>query len=92
MKLDKLFESTKSDEADTVVRASAPGKLGDFVTSAQAAKILGVAMSRIRQLVGEKKLTSHKPEVGRRDHLFKKSQVENLKGKEKDEGGRPKGS
>jgi len=92
MKLETIFEDQKSDEAETVRKASAPGKLGDFVTSAQAAKILGVEMSRVRQLVGEGKLKSYKPEAGRRDHMLKRSEVEGLKYKEKDKGGRPEGS
>lgn len=93
MKLETLLEKrAKSDEADTVLKAPAPGKLGEYITSAQAAKILNVEMSRIRQLVGDGKLKSHQPETGRRDHMFKKSEVEALKAKEKDKGGRPEGS
>lgn len=95
MKLEQvksLSESTASDEADTVRKAPPPGDLGQYITSAQAAKILNVEMSRIRQLVAEKKLTSHNPTDGRRDHMFKESEVRALAEKEKDKGGRPKGS
>ena len=92
MKLNDLFESSKSREDETVKKAPPPGKLGEYVTSAQAAKILGVEMSRIRQLVGEGKLKSYKPEEGRRDHMLKVSEVRALKDKEKDKGGRPEGS
>jgi len=92
MKLEKIFEEIHSNEAETVRKASAPGKLGGFITSAQAAKLLGVEMSRIRQLVGEGKLKSYKPEAGRRDHILKRSEVEKLRGKKKDKGGRPEGS
>lgn len=93
MKLDKIFEDRKSDEAETVRKvSSSSGKLGDLITSAQAAKILGVEMSRIRQLVGDGKLKSYGPEAGRRDHMFKRSDIQSLKSKEKDKGGRPEGS
>lgn len=92
MKLEDLHESTASDEAQTVRKAKPPGELGEYITSAQAAKILGVEMSRIRQLIGEDKLKSYTPEEGRRDHMLKLSEVRALKGKEKDKGGRPKGS
>lgn len=88
----KVMESTASDEATTVLKAPPPGELGQFVTSAQAAKILNVEMSRIRQLVAEGKLKSYKPTEGRRDHMFKESEVRSLAEKEKDKGGRPKGS
>lgn len=92
MKLEQLIEYAKSDESATVRKAPAPGDLGQFITSAQAAKILGVEMSRIRQLVADGKLTSKRPTDGRRDHMFKESEVRALATKEKDKGGRPKGS
>lgn len=90
--INNILESTASDEADTVRKAPPPGDLGQFITSAQAAKILKVEMSRIRQLVGEGKLKSYQPTEGRRDHMFKESEVRSLAEKEKDKGGRPKGS
>jgi len=90
--LKDLHESSASDEASTVRKAPAPGDLGQYISSAQAAKILGVEMSRIRQLVAEKKLKSHNPTDGRRDHMFKESEVRAFAEKEKDKGGRPTGS
>lgn len=90
MKLNELHQISESDEDETVRKSPPPGKTGDLITTAQAAKILGVEMSRIRQLVGEGKLKSHQPEEGRRDHFLKKAEVESYKNKEKDEGGRPK--
>lgn len=87
MNLKELYEG---DEGDTVQKAKPPGELGEYITSAQAAKILDVEMSRIRQLVANGDLKSHTPEEGRRDHIFKLSEVRALKGKEKDKGGRPK--
>ena len=87
-----ISESTAHQEADTVRKAPAPGDLGQYITSAQAAKILGVEMSRIRQLVGDGKLKSYNPTEGRRDHMFKEAEIRAFKEKEKDKGGRPKGS
>jgi len=90
MKLDKLFNINEgSNEDETVRKAPAAGKMGDLMSTAQAAKSLGVEMSRIRQLVADGTLKSHQPEEGRRDHFLKKSEVEAYKAKEKDEGGRP---
>lgn len=90
MKLNTLINLREgSDEEETVRKAPAPGKIGDLLTSAQAAKLLGVEMSRIRQLVSSGELKSYQPEEGRRDHFLKKSEVEAHKSKEKDKGGRP---
>jgi excisionase family DNA binding protein len=80
----------KDDEDKDIDRAPPPGKTGEFVTTAQAARILGVTMSRIRQLVGDKELQSYTPEKGRRDHLLKRKDVQSLKGKIKDPGRPPK--
>lgn len=90
MKLHQIHEG--SDEDETVRKAPPPGETGQYITSAQAAKILGVEMSRIRQLVADGKLKSHQPTEGRRDHMFKESEVRSLAEKEKDKGGRPEGS
>ena len=87
-----ILESKVSDEADTVRKAPPPGDLGQFITSAQAARILKVEMSRIRQLVADGKLKSYQPTEGRRDHMFKESEVRALAQRAKDKGGRPKGS
>jgi len=87
MKLNDLLESSK--ESLTVVKAPAPGNLGNFITTAQAAKLLGVEMSRIRQLIMDGKLKSYEPEPGRRDHVLKRSEVEKLRTAKKDKGGRP---
>lgn len=90
MRLEDLLLEKKSDEAKTVKHVKPPGSMGEFITSAQAAKILGVSMSRIRQLVGDGTLRARKPEHGRRDHIFRMADVNAVKTKEKDKGGRPK--
>jgi excisionase family DNA binding protein len=91
MKLNELYANVNegSNEDETVRKAPAPGKTGDLITTAQAAKLLNVEMSRVRQLVGDGTLKSYGPEEGRRDHFLKKSEVEAHKSKEKDKGGRP---
>ena len=69
----------KDDEDKDIDRAPPPGKTGEFITSAQAARLLGVTMSRIRQMVAAKQITSFQPEKGRRDHLLKRKDVQALK-------------
>lgn len=66
-----------------------PGTTGQFITTAQAARILKVNMSRVRQLIADGRLKSHKPEKGRRDHLLKMSEVRALSKKERKRTGRP---
>lgn len=88
--LNELTEGvTKKSENDTMGKTPPPGEIGEFITSAQAAKILGVTMSRIRQLVMDGRLTSHGPNKGRRDHLFKIGDVRKFKSDELKDAGRP---
>jgi len=94
MKLEELSvllerQGRQKTENDDMYRTPAPGKIGAYITSAQAAKSLGVTMSRIRQLVMDDRLESHKPEKGRRDHLFKRADVAQLKKEIGSEMGRP---
>jgi excisionase family DNA binding protein len=88
MKLEQITEK-KHDENKDMNKTPAPGKLGDFLSSAQAAKMLGVTMSRIRQFVMEKRIKSYKPEKGRRDHVFKASEIQAFKQKDREITGRP---
>lgn len=86
MKLSDLVTLHESEnEGKAVDNAPPPGKLGEFITSAQAAKIMGYEdPSRIRQLVGDGKLKTYKPQgkqVGQRDHMLKRSDVMRLKTK-----------
>ncbi len=89
MKLEQITEGKKHDENKDLYKAPAPGKLGDYITSAQAAKILGVTMSRIRQFVMDGRLKSYQPEKGRRDHMFKVSEIRAFDKKEREITGRP---
>lgn len=84
MKLEDIKPLIESDnEGRAVTNAPPPGGLGEFITSAQAAKIMGYKdPSRIRQLIDDGKLTTHKPEGtqrGQRDHMLKRSEVQKLK-------------
>lgn len=76
-------------ENDNMEDTPPPGKLGEYVTSAQAAKIMGVTMSRIRQFVMDGRLKSYGPEKGRRDHLFKIGDVKKMAKEDRKITGRP---
>lgn len=90
MKLEQIFEGKKKrDEDDNLKQVPPPGELGEFITTAQAAKIIGVHRSRIRQFIMEKRLKTYAPEPGRRDNLLKLSEVEAFKTEDRDITGRP---
>lgn len=84
---DIVLES--EDENKDVSRAPAPGKLGEFITVKQAAKILKVSPSRVRQFIQDGKLKSYGPEVGRRDNMLKLSAVNKFSDKPREITGRP---
>ena len=92
--LSKLLESDNED--DTPEKAPAPK--GELVNGAQAAKILGVSMSRIRQYKANGVLTPERgPEPGSRDNWYKLTDITALKSKQNSDGeldrpGRPKES
>lgn len=57
-----------------------PVKSGETVSTSQAAKMLGVTMGRIRQLIADGQLkTQISPEKGSRDHEILLKDVEQLK-------------
>ena len=89
MKLE-LFK--KKEEVEIVDESAGQGDLGQWITSSQAARIIGVNQSRIRHFVADGRLISHKPEKGRRDHMFKRADVEAFAKKEREITGRPEGS
>ena len=90
MKLEQLFEFVGKDENSDIDKAPPPGKLGEFCTTAQAAKILGVSMGRVRQFIMDGRLKSYKPEKGRRDNMLKIAEVKSFASKEREITGRPK--
>jgi excisionase family DNA binding protein len=94
MKLEHLFKAiSESDESSTPDKAPpVSDKLGEYITTAQAANILNVSMSRVRQFIMEKRLKSYSPEPGRRDNMLKLSEVQAFKEKDRERTGRPEGS
>jgi excisionase family DNA binding protein len=90
MKILTLLEKEERKKEDyNLYLAPAPGNNGPYITTAQAAKILGVNMSRVRQMIGDGLLKSHSPKKGQRDHLLKTSEVRALAKKERKKTGRP---
>ena len=79
--LNEVFDASK--ERQTVQNARPVGATGDLINAAQAARILDVSPSRIRQMVADKDnpLPSVPPAEGQRDHLFKISDVKAYKKK-----------
>lgn len=87
IRTDLILES--DDENENVDQAPAPGKLGEFITTKQAAKILGVSPSRVRQFIQDGRLKTYSPEIGRRDNMLKLSTVQKLADTERPITGRP---
>jgi excisionase family DNA binding protein len=76
MRIEQLFERmSHHSENSNMSKTPPPGKTGEFVTTAQAARVLKVTMSRVRQLIMDGQLKSYGPEKGRRDNLLKLSDV-----------------
>lgn len=87
---EELLETvTNKTENDTMDKTPPPGEIGEYISSAQAAKILGVTMSRIRQFVMDGRLKSHGPKKGRRDHLFDIGEVKKFAKEDREITGRP---
>lgn len=83
MLLKNLFEDESREDKD-VDKAPPPGITGDKITTAQAAKILDVTMSRVRQMIADGDLKDYGPEKGRRDNLVSKSEVDSINAKRKE--------
>lgn len=90
MKLEDIKPLAESDnESKDVSKAPPPGKLGEFITTKQAAKILGVSPGRVRQFIQDGRLKSYSPEIGRRDNMLKVAEVNKLKDEPRERTGRP---
>ena len=89
MRLHQLVEAKQKDENDDMQKTPPPGDIGDWLTTAQAARILKVTMSRVRQFIMDGRLKSHSPVKGRRDNLLKKSDVLKFKDEDREITGRP---
>lgn len=89
MKLEQLVETKQKDENSDMNKTPAPGKLGQFISTAQAAKILKVTMSRVRQFIMDGRLKTYSPEKGRRDNMLKLAEVRAFSDKDREITGRP---
>lgn len=91
MKLSDLAPilNESEDENKDVQKAPAPGELGELITVKQAAKIIGVSPSRVRQFIQDGRLSSKGPEVGQRDNLLNLQSVKKFAAKERERTGRP---
>lgn len=89
MRIESLCENEGNAENKTLDKAPPPGDTGDLISTAQAAKILGVSQSRVRQLIMDGKLKAHNPVKGRRDNFLKVSDVRSYKKSGNHEPGRP---
>jgi excisionase family DNA binding protein len=91
MKLSDLAPilTESEDENKDVDKAPAPGDLGELITVKQAAKILGVSPSRVRQFIQDGRLTAKSPDVGQRDNMLNLQAVKKFATKERERTGRP---
>lgn len=85
MKLHEISENKKNENSDL---SKAPESDTGKMTTAQAAKKLGVTMGRVRQMIMDDKLSADSPEKGRRDNLLSSKDVQNA-AKKKRKPGRP---
>lgn len=83
MKLALLTELLDTKKA----ASTGANDMGQWVSTEQAAKIIGVSVGRIRQFVQDGRLTSHQPTDS--DHYFKRSDVDLLAKKPRERTGRP---
>jgi hypothetical protein len=98
MKLDVLNKLLKESTTEDETPNKAPAPKSEEITGAQAAKILGCSMSRVRQYKADGDLkASREPEPGSRDSWYHLTSVQALKAKQGKDGelprtGRPEGS
>lgn len=76
MKLVDIVEAHGNQENQTLRQTPPSGDSGQFITTSQAARILGVTASRVRQFIMDGKLSvAASPSKGRRDTLLKLAAV-----------------
>lgn len=81
------------NENKTLAKTPPPGDVAPNMTTAQAAKTMGVSQSRVRQMIGDGKFKSVKrPKKGRRDNMISADEVRKVSKKDRPITGRPKGS
>lgn len=89
MKLHDLLENHKDENRDI---NKAPPPSDEWITTAQAAKILDVTMSRVRQMIMAGDITAKPPLKGRRDNLVSRKTIVSLSKQDRKPTGRPEGS
>lgn len=88
--LNPLEVITESEKENTTLNKTPPaGDISPNMTTAQAAKELGVTQSRVRQFIADGRLKAKKPVKGRRDNMLSTDQVRKFKKKERKITGRP---
>lgn len=89
----KEFQDTKKagnpDKDEKDKETPAAGDLGQYITTKQAAEILGVDASRVRQFIMDGRLKAHNPVPGRRDNFLKRADVEAFDKEPRERTGRP---
>lgn len=80
------------NENSNLNKAPAVGDIDPLMTTAQAAKELGVTQSRIRQFIMDGRLKAKRPVKGRRDNMLSREAVRKFKRKDRKITGRPEGS
>jgi excisionase family DNA binding protein len=84
----ELADTGDKSEKDKAT-PTASGDLGQYITTKQAAAILGVDQSRVRQFIQEKRLKAHHPVPGRRDNFLLRADVEAFDKEPRERTGRP---
>ena len=85
MKISELYNILNESKNEDETPNDAPPPSGSLISTAQAAKILGVSMSRIRQYKQDGVLTPESgPEPGSRDKWWKMKDIQSLKDKQED--------
>lgn len=90
MKL-QLITELRDDSKDKEAEAKTTGTndMGQYITTKQAADILGVDASRVRQFIMDGRLKAHNPVPGRRDNFLIRADVEAFDKKPRERTGRP---
>ena len=86
---EKVIAESEKENA-TLNKTPPTGDVSPHMTTAQAAKELGVTQSRVRQFIDDGRLKAKKPVKGRRDNLLSTDAVRKFAKKERKITGRPK--
>jgi excisionase family DNA binding protein len=96
MKLSELVDlndqpvvNESKNENKNLSKAPPSGDIAPLMTTAQAAKEIGVTQSRVRQFIMDGRLKAKKPKKGRRDNMLSADSVRKFAKKERKITGRP---